>query len=226
MPFRRQFLGQLAALTSSVLLLPRVAVSSTDEEILDETLDNLLEVPLTKPADWDPIAFNRLRGNAGAIPVEYLAEINGPDGNTKHLGKHLPYIPEVDVSLIPLGFVALMWGNAAKGYARHPNAPPNPTNNYQGHWFNWIRIRKATADDAPQMESTYSHWPATNPSDTGAYAIYNDGDITDEDGKNTIYLAALPPAVAPGDTVRVWAYCLTHGEYVDFLTLQDRDSAS
>lgn len=40
-----------------------------------------------------------------------------------------------------------------------------------------------------------------------------------ENGKNTIYLVALPSDVGPGDTVRSWAHCLTHGEYIDFLAV-------
>jgi hypothetical protein len=33
------------------------------------------------------------------------------------------------------------------------------------------------------------------------------------------FVAALPDDVAPGDTIRIYAHCLTHGEYVDFMTI-------
>jgi hypothetical protein len=70
-----------------------------------------------------------------------------------------------------------------------------------------------------ELESRYSEWPGISPDDNGAYAVFGGGEITDDAGKNTIYLAALPPGVVSGDTVRIWAHCLTHGEYVDFITV-------
>jgi hypothetical protein len=176
-------------------------------------------VPLCRPDDWDPIAFNRDRGNAGAIPESYRDAINGPDGVTAHLGKHLPYFPDLGEVPVPAGFAAIMWGDPSQGYLRHPNAEPNESNNHEGHWYNWIRIRKAVDGEAEELQSTYTGWPLAGEGDSGAYAVFGGGDITEDSGKNTIYLAALPADLEPGDTIRIHAHCLTHGEYVDFLTV-------
>jgi hypothetical protein len=219
MPKRRKFLVQLATLTGGTVLFAQLIIPASAQDQPQDKLNALLDVPLTKPADWDPIEFNRLRGNAGAIPETYLADINGPEGDKKYLGQHLPYIPKIQPALVPKGFVALMWGNPAKGYTRHPAAPPDPSRKFEGHWFNWIRIRKAVAGEIQEIESTYTNWPKTNPSDTGSYAVFGGGNITADEGKNTLYLAALPKDVVPGDMVRIWAHCLLHGEYVDFITL-------
>ena len=177
-----------------------------------------LAIPQTKPADWDAIAFNKERGNAGAIPESYLPSINGPDGDTQHLGKHLPYLAEVDEGDVPAGMIALMWGDPAMGYARHPNAPPTE-DNPDGHWYDWIRIRKATEGEAEEAESHYRGWPEVEQPEDGGYAVMGGGSITADGGKNTIYLAKLPADVSPGDTIRVHAHCLTHGEYVDFVVV-------
>jgi len=176
--------------------------------------------PLTRPEAWDPIAYNRERGNAGAIPESYREAVNGPDGVKKHLGKHLPYQPELTTEVVPEGYMALMWGDPKKGYTRHPNADRGPANDNEGHWYNWIRIRKAVEEDATEAETGFSGWPKTAEGDTGKYAGFAGKEITSDQGKNTIYLARLPNGVEPGDTVRIWAHCLTHGEYVDFLTLR------
>jgi hypothetical protein len=183
------------------------------------TASGLPAPPLTMPDGWDALAYNRQRGNAGAIPASYLDDINGPDGDEMHLGKHLPYIPVIEADALPEGFLALMWGDAERGFARHPNAVRNESNSFEGHWYNWIRVRKVGADSSMELESSYSEWPGISPDDNGAYAVYGGGDIAEDAGKNTIYLAALPPGVGSGDTIRIWAHCLTHGEYVDFITL-------
>ncbi len=212
---RRTFIKKASLITGHCILLPTTSWALTPTPIA------LPDIPFELPADWNPIAFNRTRGNAGAIPESYLADINGLDGESQHLGKHLPYQPDIDSSLIPKGFIALMWGDPAKGHARHPNAVRGADNNHEGHWYNWIRIRKAVAESASvtEIESDYSDWPVIGANDKGAYAVYGGGDITADAGKNTIYLAMLPPDVTFGDTIRIWAHCLTHGEYVDFLTL-------
>ncbi len=209
---RRGFIRRMIAVTGSVLFLPAFTSCISRN-------DPLHDIPFRKPEDWDPVAFNRRRGNAGAIPASYLDDINGPDGEKKHLGKHLPYRPDIPAAEVPEGYIAIMWGDPSKGYTRHPNAPRNASNNNEGHWYNWIRIRKATNVWAETAESRYSDWPAAGPGDAGAYAVLGNGRITADSGKNTIYLAALPPDVKSGDTVRIWAHCLTHGEYIDFLTL-------
>jgi len=222
---RRIFLKCLATLTGGVVLVPAISACSggpsatAGDEPATPVKAETPPVPLVEPATWDPIDFNRVRGNAGAIPESYLPKINGPDGVTHHLGKHLPYFPHVPHSLVPEGYVALMWGDAARGYARHPQAEKNESNDMHGHWYNWIRIRKAVEGDAEELQSTYSDWPGTAPGDNGAYAVFGDGEITEDKGRNTIYLAALPGDVKEGDRIRIYAHCLTHGEYVDFLTL-------
>ncbi len=222
---RRVFLQRLATLTGGVVLVPFVTAcgrgASPESPVSPPTepvAPGIPVVPVTKPEGWDPIAFNKIRGNAGAIPESYLPSINGPDGEMKHLGKHLPFVPAVDAALVPPGYLALMWGDAGKGYARHPNAARSEEKP-AGHWYNWIRIRKAVAGDAEELESAYSEWPGIADGDNGAYAVFGGGEITDDGGRNTIYLAALPTDLNPGDTIRIYAHCLTHGEYVDFLTV-------
>lgn len=178
-----------------------------------------MAIPEARPADWDPIAFNRDRGNAGAIPVSYQDEINGADGAATHLGKHLPYVPSAFEGEVPQGMLPLMWGDPERGYARHPNAVPGPANDGEGHWYDWIRVRKATEGEAEEVETTFTGWPEQGAEGTGRYAVLGGGEITGDDGKNTVYLVRLPSDVRSGDVVRVHAHCLTHGEYVDFLTL-------
>lgn len=229
MTSRRAFLQQLAASTGAVVLLPQVVAcgSSVEPEPRPEptptgggeTVADPFAVPRTKPADWDAIAFNRARGNAGAIPESYLADVNGPDGELKHLGKHLPYVPNLDSGVSPIaeGMLAIMWGDPSKGHAMHPNAAPSE-DNPEGHWYNWIRVRKAS-EEATELESRFSGWPTVGAEDNGAYTALEGGDPAADAGKNTVYVVQLPPDVRPGDVVRIHAHCLTHGEYVDFLTV-------
>jgi len=214
---RRAFLRTLATAAGAVILVPAVSACGGATTTPD-TSTGMSPIPKARPDGWDPMAFNRARGNAGAIPDTYLDDINGPDGDAQHLGKHLPWLPQLDANLVPVGFIAIMWGDPDVGHARHPNAP-RTDDNPEGHWYNWIRIRKATDDDATELESTYTDWPGTGDDDTGAYAVFGGGDLTDDSGKNTIYLAALPDDVQSGDRVRIHAHCLTHGEYVDFVNI-------
>ena len=176
-------------------------------------------LPFTRPVGWDAMAFNRGRGNGGAIPETYLADINGPNGDASHLGKHLPYVPDIDPALIPAGFIAVMWGDPSKGHTRHPNAAANPDTGYIGHWYDWIRARRAVDGDSEEVQSSFLSWPRPEGEDSGTYLVYGDGDIAADAGKDTIYLVALPQGAAPGDEIRVHAHCLHHGEYVDFLTV-------
>lgn len=219
---RRSFLENLALMTSALVLAPIASACGGDDTSSQTTgsqstagADDPLAVPRTRPADWDPIAFNRTRGNAGAIPESYRPDINAPEGATQALGKHLPYVPSLPDGTVPSGFIALMWGDPSKGHAKHPNAVRNETNNNEGHWYDTITLRKAVEDQAETMESTYPEWPAAE--GTGRYAVLGGGDITGDAGKNTVYLARLPSDVRSGDLVRVHAHCLTHGEYVDFV---------
>ncbi|MBX3250795.1 MAG: twin-arginine translocation signal domain-containing protein [Myxococcales bacterium] len=225
MPTRRDFLEQIAAVTGAVVLAPHTIGCSSEPTTPPEPTSGAetpeadpLAVPLERPAGWDAIAYNRTRGNAGAIPESYLPSINGPDGDTNHLGKHLPFVPALSPASVPTGMLAIMWGDPSKGHTPHPNAPPTEENP-EGHWYDWIRIRKATHDEAAEAESRFSGWPTVEGADNGAYAAFEGDDPTADAGKNTVYLVQLPPDVGPGDLVRVHAHCLTHGEYVDFLTL-------
>ncbi len=223
---RRSFLKNLAAATGALALAPLGACAKGEAEETSAAEPTAggeaasppdpLAVPTSKPEGWDPVAFNRDRGNAGAIPESYRDEINGEDGATAHLGKHLPYVPSLASGVVPRGYVAIMWGDPAKGHARHPNAVPGPDNGGEGHWYDWIRIRKAVDGDAEERESRYAAWPGGA---SEGFAASDGGDITADGGKNTVYLVALPADVAPGDTVRVHAHCLTHGEYVDFVVV-------
>ena len=242
---RREMLRDLAAVVGGTVLVPVVsacggatamtgAAKDATKEVADKAGDaadkagsaaeNTIAaakggLPIVAPGGWDPITFNRTRGNAGAIPESYRLSINGPDGDNKHLGKHLPYVPELPEGTVPDGFIAIMWGDPSKGHAKHPNASRNESNHQLGHWYNWIRVRKAVAGDAEELQSTYSDWPKSGEGDSGAYAVFGGDDVTADGGRNTVYLAALPKDVEPGDTVRIYAHCLTHGEYVDFLTV-------
>jgi len=215
---RREFLKQVATVAGGVVLLPVVTACSSAQEQGGKA-GAYASPPQTKPEGFDPIAYNKARGNKGAIPESYLDDINGPDGKLKHLGKHLPYVPTLEGAEVPAGFMALMWGDASKGYAKHPNAPKNESNNNEGHWYNWIRVRKAIDGEAEELKSEFHGWPDVVEGDSGKYAVQGGGEITADAGKNTVYLVGMPQDVKPGDTVRIWAHCLTHGEYVDYITV-------
>ncbi len=208
---RRNFLKQAFFYTGAMAVFP-MGISCRRKEAE-------IGIPLVKPENWDPIDFNRKRGKQGAIPKSYLPEIMGSDGVEKHLGKHLPYVPDIPEGKIPEGYLPLMWGDPKKGYTMHPNAKVGPANQFEGHWFNWIQIRKSHPGKAETAKTVYSDWPFTRPSDTGRFITANGIDIRVNSGKNTVYLAVLPSGLSPGDTIRIWAHCLTHGEYVDFITI-------
>jgi hypothetical protein len=243
---RRDFLKKMAAVTGGVVLAPMVvactggsqggkAAGGTTPAKKDikgaagepkadgmgyaGPVKTSVAVPQDKPSDWDAVAFNKKRGNAGAIPKSYLGSINGPDGDKKHLGKHLPFIPTLgEGNAVPAGHVAIMWGDPSKGYAQHPNAEKDISKKYIGHWYNWIRVRKAVAGEAEEAQSTFADWPGTG-EEAKKYVAKGGGDIKADKGKSTVYLVALPKDVKKGDTVRIWAHCLTHGEFVDFITV-------
>jgi hypothetical protein len=219
---RRDFVTLLAGTTGALVLLP-VACTTTSSTTASQALPpepsppRAGEVPLPLvPDGFDALAFNKARGNAGAIPETYRAAINAADGDQNAIGKHLPYVPALPPGVVPPGVLALMWGDPEKGYAPHPNAARSPEVP-SGHWYNWIRVRKATKDDAFEGEARFSEWPSIAPGDNGAYAAKLGGDPTADKGKNTVYLVPLPADVKPGDVVRIHAHCLTHGEYVDFV---------
>ncbi|MBL4845544.1 MAG: twin-arginine translocation signal domain-containing protein [Planctomycetes bacterium] len=222
---RRTFLKHLAMAAGGAVLVPLVT-SCTTEPAKTKTAAKSgagasadpMAVPQSKPEGWNAIEYNKVRGNAGKIPKTYHASINGPDGVKKHLGKHLPYVPAVDAKLVPAGYLAIMWGDPKLGYTKHPNAAKSDANK-AGHWYNWIEVRKATDGEAIAQKSEYATWPATGDVKAAGYLVEGEGDMAAEKGTHTIYLAKLPSDVKKGDLVRLHAHCLTHGEYVDFLTV-------
>jgi len=236
---RREFFEQLALVTGATVLVPAVTAcepkptepasrrtaptgsgTAPRPAARRRVAADPLAVPAAPPTGWDAMAFNLKRGEAGAIPAAYLLQIKAPGGDHKHLGKHLPYVPKVSAKLIPGGYLAVMYGDPSKGNARHPSDAPDPARKYIGHWFNWIKIRKAVDGAAQELNNEYPNWPGTSDADRKShYAVFGGGDIKADSGKNTIYLVKLPAGVKAGDTVRVWGHCLHHGEYVDFLTV-------
>lgn len=211
---RRDFFKKTVGFAGLSLVMPVINACGSKPE------ETKLILPLEKPKNWNPVEFNRLRGNNGAIPESYLSAINGLDGAKKHIGKHLPYIPKFEKNIeIPAGYLPIMWGDPSKGHAQHSNAVPGPDNNYLGHWYNRIEIRKSTSAFAESVTSSFSGWPANNDNTSGLYMASHGGNITDAGGIYTVYLAKIPSDVKHGDTVRILAHCLTHGEYVDFVTI-------
>ncbi len=124
---RRDFFHRVAGATGTLVLAPYlVGCEPTSTPDRAPTAMPILEpvaptetpaaeppsVPLERPAGWDALAFNKRRGNAGAIPASYLDDINGPDGDARHLGKHLPFLPALDPGVVvPAGMLAIMWGD-------------------------------------------------------------------------------------------------------------------
>jgi hypothetical protein len=217
---RRDFVGLLARATGALVLLPVACTttsSSTSPAPDRASADDRFTLPLVA-SGFDALAFNRARGNAFAIPESYRPAINAPDGDQQALGKHLPYVPDLADGVVPPGMLALMWGDPAKGHAAHPNAAATPEVP-SGHWYNWIRVRKATAGPAEEREAKFSAWPVPAAGDEGQYAAATGAEVAADKGKNTVYLVPLPADVKPGDVVRIHAHCLTHGEYVDFVTV-------
>lgn len=175
-------------------------------------------VPLVKPSDWDVVAFNTARGDAGAIPASYMAKIKAADGLPKHLGKHLPYLPKnVPADRAKDGYVSIMWGDPSLGYTMHPNAPKSEKNP-EGHWYNWIRVT-IEGNEGSEVETKFDDWPKCTDAVKGMIIGLEDADPSVNGGKNSVYLAQVPTAAKSGDTLRIWAHCLTHGEYVDFVKL-------
>jgi len=221
---RREFFKHLAALTGAFVMAP-VAVSCGTSSGSKKTVhpqatvdsSGAPDIPIVRPAGWDAIAFNRDRGLKGAIPESYYPDINGPDGEKGHLGKHLPYIPKIDPSDYPEGYVPIMWGNPDLGYTQHPSAEKGTVGYPRGHWFNWIRLRKAVDGQVEERESRFHNWPGPEDVDATVFAVFGEGDIRENQGKNTIYMLSRPSDLALGETVRIHGHCLYHGEYVDFM---------
>lgn len=208
---RRRFLGRAAQSAGVALVIPSLVSCASEEADKSSEkssssvapVTDPLVVPNKRPAGWNPIEFNLKRGLAGAIPTSYHASITGPDAAKLHIGKHILYNSPLDKTLVPSGFIALMAGDFTRGYAKHPAAAT--------HWYDSISIVKEGTSQV--IKSTFAAWPVGN------YLVLGGGPIEDATGSNTIYLAALPPGVNLGDTIRVAGHCNIHGEYVDFITL-------
>ncbi|MBI4815362.1 MAG: hypothetical protein HY791_03850 [Deltaproteobacteria bacterium] len=179
---------------------------------------DLASPPASRPADWNPVTYNTTRGAAGFIPPAYMKDIQAEGGDKKHLGKHLPYVPaSFPADRKVEGYLPIMWGDPDKGNAKHPNASKTPEKP-DGHWYNWIRLSLDGQSDS-LVETRFDDWPKCSDTVNGRLAGCVDPDPAAEEGKNTVYLAVLPKGAKPGDTLRVWAHCITHGEYVDFVTI-------
>jgi hypothetical protein len=142
-----------------------------------------------------------------------MGKIRDVDGIAKHLGKHLPYVVKAPERLEP-GLLPLAWGDPSKGHAKHPNAPRS-ADNPEGHWYDWIRIAPE-GEPAEEVITRFDNWPNTT---TGLLLGMDGGDPADDSGKNTVYIPRRPVSTKSGDWVRIWAHCLTHGEYVDFVQI-------
>lgn len=207
-PARRKFLNQAVRAAGITLVAPSfVSCANQEEESSGRSSSgsssNPLTLPSKRPSGWNPIEFNLKRGLAGAIPTTYHASITGPDGAKLHIGKHILFNAPIDKTLVPPGFIALMAGDFARGYAKHPATV--------AHWYDWVSISKEGSSSV--FKSTFQAWP------TGNYLTLGGGPIEDAAGANTIYLCSLPPDVKLGDTIRIVGHCNIHGEYVDFITL-------
>lgn len=218
---RRTFLQQSAVAGLALPVLGAAACSSQPAAGGDKptiTGGAPAGVPIERPSTWDVIKFNMDRGAAGAIPAAYMAQIMAADGIPKHLGKHLPWLPtDLPADRSKEGYLAIMWGDPAKSYVEHPNAPKSEKNP-EGHWYNWVKVA-IEGQPASELETTYDDWPKCSDNVKGILVGHTDGDPTEREGKNSVYLAQLPTGAKSGDTLRIWAHCLTHGEYVDFVTL-------
>ncbi len=215
---RRVFLQQTAAVSIALPLLGATGCASkTGGGTAPVTGGTPAGVPLTRPSDWEVVAFNTARGKAGSIPASYMAKIEAAQGLPKHLGKHLPYLPKVPAGRVADGGLGIMWGDPSLGYTMHPNAGKSETKPL-GHWYNWIRV-SIEGNEASQVETHFDGWPQCTDAVKGKLVGFSDEDPTVNGGKNSVYVAQLPTGAKSGDTLRVWAHCLTHGEYLDFLTL-------
>jgi hypothetical protein len=237
---RREFLKDAAMVSSSAVLLgvaacktaatpapetaAKQAAASETEGAKEAMVAKATEFfagpdapPTAKSANWDAVQYNIARGKLGYIPSAYMAQILATDGIKNQLGKHLPYVPALSPSIQKEGYLPVMWGDPQLGYAQHPNGP-KAADNPEGHWYNWIRITKE-GDAGSLVETRFDNWPTVSSEVNGLYKPLSGKDVTLDGGRNTVYLAELPPGLQDGDTVMVWAHCLTHGEYVDFVTL-------
>ena len=198
---------------TTIALAPAVLTACSKRAVTAVAATPKTQLPSTRPADWDAITFNLARGAAGAIPASYMAKINAADGIAKHLGKHLPYVTKGDG--IAAGEIGLMWGDASKGYAQHPNAGKSDKKP-AGHWYDWVKLRNARTGAV--METRFDNWPTCSNAVNGRLIASQGRELAANGGRWSVYVAKLPSGTQAGDDLRVHAHCLTHGEYVDFIT--------
>lgn len=208
----------LAACGTSTPEAPPVVVEPVVEAPV-EVPATPVAVPNAQPSDWDAVAFNTEAAKGGAVPKEYLEKVTGVDGATAHVGKHLAFVVPATGFEIPSGRLALMFGDAAAGDAQHPNAPAGTAGMENGHFFDTIRVRKSTDEQAEEAVTTFGGWPEVGEGSTGLYAAMGGGDIKENDGKTTVYLVNIPADVKSGEMVRVVGHCRYHGEYVQFVSV-------
>jgi hypothetical protein len=119
-----------------------------------------------------------------------------------------------------------IWANRTNVMAIKQNDGKNEVEGITvGHWYNWVRVRNASIENAHEIESTFHAWPGPqDESDATVFSVLGSGKIEDNDGKNTIYMLSRPADLNTGDTMRIYGHCLYHGEYVDFVdfTLEQR----
>lgn len=215
---RRELLTRALVAMGGVVLAP--ALASCGKNRASETMLRPWEVnlplPKTIPAGWDPVTFNRLRGEQGAIPAAYLSDVRAAGGERRFIGMHLPYVVKPAAG-VPEGFLAVMFGDPEKGYAAHPHASHDLEAGEPGHWFQWIRLRKAVALDTDEVQTNFSSWPEAASADSGRFISVDGSDLHASNGERTAYLVRLPQDVKSGDIVRIHAHCRLHGEFVDFL---------
>lgn len=210
---RRTALKRLSAIALAPAVLSACSKAGVQSTASASKAATNTALPASRPADWDAVKFNLARGAAGAIPASYMVKIKAADGIAKHLGKHLPYVVKADG--VGAGELGLMWGDASKGYAQHPNAgksEKNPT----GHWYNWVKVRNSRTGAV--METRFDNWPKCSAAVNGRLLASQGGDVSANGGRYTIYVTKLPAGTKAGDELRIHAHCLTHGEYVDFVT--------
>lgn len=216
---RRTFLGNAAAASGLLFVPPSLLAGCgsssqtvrTDDPVSGGGFDT---PPIQRPGGWDPVKYNLERGDAGFIPASYMAKIKDRGGIVGHLGKHLPYTVPLAAERAAPGHLPVMWGSPEKGYARHPNGR-RTAENPAGHWYDWIRIAPE-GDVSAEVTTAFDEWPAPS-AGSGRIVGLEGADPAADGGRNSVYLARLPRGTRPGDWVRVWAHCLTHGEYVDFV---------